>query len=78
MVTSVLETITLMEEISWRQKFRALWLKEGDKCMKYFHWVASSNRRNNSVEAVTINGSVFADRPPIKDHIVQYYDSLFS
>jgi hypothetical protein len=25
-----------MEEVSWRQKSRALWLREGDKCMSFF------------------------------------------
>jgi hypothetical protein len=30
LVISELEKVTLMEEISWWQKYWALWLKEGD------------------------------------------------
>jgi hypothetical protein len=40
MVISELEKATLLEEISWRQKSSALWLKEGGRCMKFFHWMA--------------------------------------
>jgi hypothetical protein len=31
-VLSELERSTFMEEVNWRQKYRALWLREGDKC----------------------------------------------
>jgi hypothetical protein len=43
-VTNDLERITLLEEVSWRQKLRALWLREGDKCTNFFHQVVNSNR----------------------------------
>jgi hypothetical protein len=64
-------------EISWRQKSRVLWLK-GDKCTKFFHWLANSNRRFNSIQSLSVNGSIISDQPVIKDPIVQFYDTLFS
>jgi hypothetical protein len=78
MVVSELEKPTLLEEISWRQKSRTLWLKEGDKCTKFFHMVSNSNRRNNSIEMLFVNGSVSFDQNAIRDRIVQFYDGLFS
>jgi hypothetical protein len=55
------EKITLQEEISWRQKSRVLWLKEGDKCTKFFHQLANSNWRFNSIESLSVNGSITFD-----------------
>jgi hypothetical protein len=78
LIASDLERIILQEEISWRQKSKALWLKEGDKCTKFFHWIANSNRRSNFIESVSVNGSVTSAQPAIRDHIVQFYESLFS
>jgi hypothetical protein len=82
MVISVLEKATLLEEISWRQESRALWLREGDKCTNlfiyFFHLVANSNRRNNSIETLSANSSVSSDQHAIRDHIVQFYYGLFS
>jgi len=30
-----------LEEVSWRQKSRVMWLKERDKCTKFFHSIAN-------------------------------------
>jgi hypothetical protein len=53
-----LENSTLQEEISWQQKSRVLWLKEGDKCTNFFHRIANSNRRSNAIESLSVNGSI--------------------
>jgi hypothetical protein len=73
-----LENSILQEEINWRQKSRVLWLKEGDKCTKFFHRVANSNRRSNSIESLSINGSTSSYQQVIRDHVTQFYKSLFA
>jgi hypothetical protein len=46
-----------MKEVSWRQKSMAFWLREGDKCTKFFfHQMTNSNKRNNSVESLLVDG----------------------
>jgi hypothetical protein len=78
LLASDLEASLLQEEISWRQKSRVQWLKEGDKCTKFFLQVASANRRNNSIESLIVNGSPTSDPACIGEHVVNYYESLFS
>jgi hypothetical protein len=77
-LVSDLECSLLQEEICWRQKSRIRWLKEGDKCTKFFHQVANANRRHNSIDSLTVNGSATSDPNIINSHIVNFYESLFS
>jgi hypothetical protein len=57
---------------------RVLWLREGDKCTTFFHRVANSNRRNNSIEQLEVNDIVSSNQSEIRDHIVQFYDNMFT
>jgi hypothetical protein len=59
-----LEGSLLQEEICWRQKSRIRWLKEGDKCTKFFHQVANANRRSNTIDSLHVNGSPISDPMP--------------
>jgi exonuclease III len=73
-----LENVLLLEEIKWRQTSRATWLREGDKNTKFFHRVANSNRRFNSIDHLMVNGTVTTDQSEIGEGLVSFYKGLFS
>ena len=75
---SELEKNTLLEEICVRQKSQVLWLKEGDKKTKYFHKIANSHRRHNSIWHLSINGKVSWDLVDIKAQIIEFYKTLYT
>jgi hypothetical protein len=53
-IVNEIERISLLEEVTWRQKSRVMWLKKGDKCTKFFHSIANSNRRYNTIDSLLI------------------------
>ena len=73
-----LEKAALLEEISWRQKSKVLFLKEGDSNTRFFHRMANSNRRNNCIDNLMIEGALSSNQDRISDHIVQFYMNLYS
>lgn len=66
-----------MEEICWRQKSRALWLKEGDWNTKYFHHIVNSHHRKSSIGNIVVDGETIADLMEINLRIVDFYRNLF-
>ncbi len=74
---SDLEMNTYLEEICWWQKLRVKWLKEGDKNSKYFHTVANSHRRYNSIRQLSINGVLSTNQDAIKAEISGFYQQLY-
>ena len=76
-VSRELKACLLMEEVSWRQKSRILWLKEGNKCSKFFHSMANANQRYNSIDSLMIEGNLSNNQVEISEHNVKYFQKLF-
>jgi hypothetical protein len=66
---SELERYIFMEEVSWRQKSSALWLREEDKCMKFSHEVANFNKKKNSIDSLLIDGTLSTNPVEISEHL---------
>ncbi|XP_077228643.1 uncharacterized protein LOC143861640 [Tasmannia lanceolata] len=69
--------LLLQEEILWRQKSRAVWLKEVDKNTAYFHSIASARRRNNHIAAIEVDGVSSFNRGVITKEILDFFKSLY-
>ncbi|RVX03362.1 hypothetical protein CK203_019838 [Vitis vinifera] len=68
----------IMEEISWRQKSRQIWLKEGDKNTGFFHKMANSNSRRNCLKKIKVRGIWLSDDQDIQRGVVRAYQDLLS
>ena len=66
----------LIEEISWRQKSREIWLKEGDKNTGFFHRMANAHRRRNCLNIICINGRKLDKEEDIKEGLVDAFQNL--
>ena len=72
-----IEYLASLEEISWRQKSKALYLKEGDNNIEFFHRLANSHRCTNTMRGVEVEGFLYEDEFAIQDQVVGFYKSLY-
>ena len=73
----ILDLSTLLEEICCRKKSRVLCIKEGDKNTKFFHYIANSHRRFNSIDRLMVDGDLSSNPVAIANCISWFYRQLY-
>ncbi|CAM8920557.1 unnamed protein product [Rhodiola kirilowii] len=66
------------EELYWRQRSRAEWLKNGDRNTAYFHAKASQRKRRNRIEKLkNSSGELCYSDSGITAIVTQYFTDIF-
>ena len=74
---SEVENLFSLEEISWKQKSRMLWIKEGDNNTKFFHKMANSRRRFNHLSFLEVDGVIYKEESEMAAQVVNFYKNLY-
>lgn len=62
------------EEIFWRQKSRATWLKDGDRNTKFFHSYVKVRRLRNKIFSIHNNDGIeVSNQKDIQDATVRFF-----
>ena len=67
-----------LEEICWKKKSRVVCIKEGDKNTIFFHRMANSHRRFNSIDKLMVDGVLSSNQGSIKECITSFYRQVYS
>ena len=71
--------ILFREEIMWKQRLRALWIKSGDRNTKFFHATANQRHRKNRIERLRDGDGRWKDEPEdVENIILNYFSTIFS
>lgn len=66
-----------MEEISYQQKSRARWLKEGNRTTSFFHLLANSHHKYHHIGSLKVGEDITNDQGVIKEIVGQSYKDLY-
>lgn len=69
-----------LREVSWKQRAKQFWFKEGDANTKFFHNVASARKRKkNKIYRLLDDSNVWHDRSSSLEGVMSnYFISLFT
>lgn len=50
----------------------------GDRCSKFFHKMVNDKVKHNKISSLSIIGALCEDKTKIKNHIIDYYECLYT
>lgn len=72
------EEVAKIDESRWRQKFKILWLKQGDNNTKFIQKMAIVHNRYYNIDILIINGKEIKDLEAIKVNMIELYKKLYT
>ncbi|KAJ6835850.1 uncharacterized protein M6B38_329970 [Iris pallida] len=71
-------TMRMQEEISAAQRAKCTWLKDGDRCTKFFYDVIRTRQHRNSIpRLLNAEGRLVGDPVAIQEEAVRFYTYLY-
>ena len=69
----------IREEVMWKQRSRALWMRWGDHNMKFFHAMTTQRQRHNKIEGLWgADGAWHEEKEEVEQIILEYFSEIFS
>lgn len=68
--------LSVLEEDIWKQRAKIKWKIYGDKNTSYFHTLASSSKRTNTITQIEWNGAVYSDQQAKAQAFFMFYKDL--
>ena len=68
-----IKQLASLEEISWRQKSRTLYVKEGDNNTRFFQRLANSHKNVNHITKIEVDGVLYEDEAEVRSQLVLFY-----
>lgn len=74
-----IQNMLVNEEIYWKQRSRADWLKKGDKNTKFFHHNTSSRKQKNKILGIDDATGRWTEREEdVENEFCNYFTKLFT
>ena len=64
--------------MSWRQKSKEIWLKEGNRNAKFFHQIANAHRMRNQMNRIKVNGRCLTEESEIKNEVSRTFQGMLT